>query len=121
MKPVVTDQKLRGGYYTPQPIADFLARWAIQAPDVQVLEPSCGDGNILAAAVNALLDLGVAGATASNLIHGIEIEPCEVRKATERIRLLTDQGDITPVYEGDFFAYCVAHLADKRLFDVIIG
>jgi adenine-specific DNA-methyltransferase len=32
MKPVATYQKLRGGYYTPKPIADFLARWAIQTP-----------------------------------------------------------------------------------------
>ena len=38
MKPVATYQKIRGGYYTPKPIADFLARWAIQTPTTKVLE-----------------------------------------------------------------------------------
>lgn len=41
-----TDEKLRGGYYTPAPIAEFLADWVSQA-GYRVLEPSCGDGNIL--------------------------------------------------------------------------
>ena len=34
-------QKLRGGYYTPKLIADFLASWAIRSPADEVLEPSC--------------------------------------------------------------------------------
>lgn len=38
--------KLRGGYYTPQPIAQFIAEWASHA-GTRVLEPSCGDGAIL--------------------------------------------------------------------------
>lgn len=38
--------KLRGGYYTPAPIAEFLARWVGEAGD-RLLEPSCGDGAIL--------------------------------------------------------------------------
>ena len=39
--------KLRGGYYTPTPISEFLAKWAIRNPSDRILEPSCGDGNIL--------------------------------------------------------------------------
>jgi adenine-specific DNA methylase len=34
--------KLRGGYYTPEPIATFLARW-VGATGGRVLEPSCGE------------------------------------------------------------------------------
>lgn len=45
-----THQKLRGGYYTPQPIADFLAWWAIRSPSDSVLEPSCGDGILVESA-----------------------------------------------------------------------
>src|SRR3989344_803681 len=39
--------KLRGGYYTPKSITDFLSKWAIQKTNSHVLEPSCGDGQFL--------------------------------------------------------------------------
>lgn len=40
-----TSQKLRGGYYTPIEIAEFLTAWAIESEKFQtVLEPSAGDG-----------------------------------------------------------------------------
>ena len=38
--------KVRGRYYTPPPVARFLARW-IRAAGPRLLEPSCGDGRIL--------------------------------------------------------------------------
>jgi adenine-specific DNA methylase len=41
-----TEQKLRGGYYTPPALAEFVAGWAC-TPGARVLEPSCGDGAIL--------------------------------------------------------------------------
>lgn len=41
-----TAQKLRGGYYTPPEIAEFVTEWACAAGP-RVLEPSCGDGAIL--------------------------------------------------------------------------
>ena len=40
-----SEQKLRGGYYTPPQIATFLLQWGVTnilCPDI--LEPSCGDG-----------------------------------------------------------------------------
>ena len=41
-------QKLRGAYYTPYSIADFILRWGINGVDnADVLEPSCGDGVFL--------------------------------------------------------------------------
>lgn len=39
-----TPTKLRGGYYTPPPIADFLTRWLLEIQPKSFLEPSCGDG-----------------------------------------------------------------------------
>jgi adenine-specific DNA methylase len=41
-----SEDKLRGGYYTPKPIAQFLASWAAKSGS-RILEPSCGDGAIL--------------------------------------------------------------------------
>lgn len=45
-KAIPEGDKLRGGYYTPEPIARFVADWAGQAGS-RILEPSCGDGAIL--------------------------------------------------------------------------
>jgi len=120
MKPVATYQKLRGGYYTPKPIADFLARWAIQTSDAEVLEPSCGDGLLLESAVETLIGLGAEETAIKNLVQGIELDSQEARKASERLHapngLQLAQIDI-----GDFFTYCQTYLFEERCFDAVIG
>ncbi len=104
MKPEPTDQKLRGGYYTPAPIAEFLAQWAIRSPQDTVLEPSCGDGSLLLAAANALLRQGATPDTVAELLYGIEIIPEE---ATKVVQQLTSLGiSDTCVHIGDFFTEC---------------
>ena len=41
-------EKLRGGFYTPEAIAEFVLRWGINgSTDYDILEPSCGDGVFL--------------------------------------------------------------------------
>ncbi|OBJ83187.1 class I SAM-dependent methyltransferase [Mycobacterium sp. 1245852.3] len=45
-KAAATADKLRGGYYTPAPVARFLAGWVREAGP-RIVEPSCGDGAIL--------------------------------------------------------------------------
>lgn len=43
-----TAEKLRGGFYTPKPIATFILKWGInESSDFDILEPSCGDGIFL--------------------------------------------------------------------------
>ncbi|MGB8344280.1 MAG: class I SAM-dependent methyltransferase [Ktedonobacteraceae bacterium] len=121
MKPVATYQKLRGGYYTPEPIAEFLARWAIQTPTTTVLEPSCGDGTLLESAIETLLLHGAERTAIANLVHGIELEPDEARKAAERIQALTDLSNPVPIHVGDFFSYCQRYLFESREFDAVIG
>lgn len=121
MKPVATYQKLRGGYYTPKPIADFLARWAIQTSVSQVLEPSCGDGMLLQSAVEALVSCGAEKATINNLVQGIELDPHEAEKASQRLQGLTDSLSSTPIFIGDFFTCCQKYLTQERFFDAIIG
>ncbi len=120
MKPVATYQKLRGGYYTPKAIANFLANWAIQAPSTRILEPSCGDGTLLEAAVKRLIECGATETSSYNLVQAIELDPLEAQKATNRI--LTIHGtESAQIDIGDFFAYCQRYLAQERLFDAIIG
>lgn len=67
-----TDEKLRGGYYTPAPIAEFVADW-VSKTGPRVLEPSCGDGNILEP----------LSRRASHAL-GIELFPDEAEKARDR-------------------------------------
>lgn len=109
-------QKLRGGYYTPPPIAAFLARWAIQSPQTKVLEPSCGDGAILAAAITELLAQGAAKQQISTLVKGVELDEEERAKA---LRHYTQRATIkngTPIHGGDFFSYCQQYLEPQGLF-----
>ena len=43
-----SDEKLRGGFYTPEPIASFILKWAFNGnKELDILEPSCGDGVFL--------------------------------------------------------------------------
>jgi adenine-specific DNA-methyltransferase len=120
MKPVATYQKIRGGYYTPKPIADFLARWAIQTPTAKVLEPSCGDGILLESAIETLISLGAENTSIKNLVQGIELDPQEAQKASKRIHALNDL-QLAQIDIGDFFAYCQTYLFEERLFDAVIG
>ena len=70
---VQSEQKLRGGYYTPPLVSAFLARWAIDAPGTTVLEPSCGDGNISVAAANRLLGLDVPPQDVADALVSVEV------------------------------------------------
>lgn len=127
----VTRQKLRGGYYTPKPIAEFLARWAVQRPGADVLEPSCGDGELLEAAAHVLLDLGIEPASVARSINGIELDGDEACKARNRLCRFGLPEAEQCVVNQDFFTYCKAHLfgehlfntplAERKAFDAVIG
>lgn len=67
---------MRGGYYTPQAITEFICKWIISKNTKKVLEPSCGDGNFLKAIVERREKLNL------NLdITGVELCLEESRKA----------------------------------------
>lgn len=53
-------QKTLGAFYTAETVATFLVNWAVRAADDSVLDPSCGDGVFLSAAVERLRRLGKA-------------------------------------------------------------
>jgi adenine-specific DNA-methyltransferase len=120
MKSAISDQKLRGAYYTPTTIARFLADWAIQSPHVRVLEPSCGDGSLLAAAIDTLTGQGATPGQIANSVYAVEIDPLEAQKAQEHFarRQIHVNGQI---HVGDFFDYCRDRLFRGVSFDAIIG
>lgn len=74
-KTTASADKVRGGYYTPAPVAAFLARWVSHAGP-RILEPSCGDGRILRE-LAALTDQA----------HGVELVTSEAAKSREFARV----------------------------------
>jgi len=105
---LITDasaEKLRGGFYTPSPIAIFMLRWGINgSTEADILEPSCGDGVFFEQLQSLQLPY--------NSITGIELDPEEAAKS-DRIELPNKQ-----VINDDFHIYCNNTL---RRFDLIIG
>lgn len=98
-------EKLRGGFYTPKPIADFILKWAFNGnKNLDILEPSCGDGIFLK---------GIkAGKYDYNSLTAIEFDKGEATKVNQ-IKLPK-----TSIINGDFHDYCIN--TNKR-FDLIIG
>src|SRR5271163_4597091 len=82
-KPTATAQKLRGGYYTPEPLARLLGAWGAAAGP-RLLEPSCGDGAILRCL------------PASASVTGVEIEAGEAAAAGRGAPAAT-------IVQADFF------------------
>ncbi len=131
MKPALSYQKLRGGYYTQKPIAKFLSRWAIVSPKSEVLEPSCGDGAILEAILETLVEGGCSKKRAVKLVYGVELDAEERAKAIDRVRQAGFPLEDAQVHRGDFFAYAKENVSRHgllalchevgRRFDAIVG
>jgi adenine-specific DNA methylase len=110
---------LRGGYYTPEPVAEWLACWALRSPWDTFLEPSCGDGAILKAGVSRLLDLGAKKRQISQLVQGVEVTPSEADAARANMENLAGKGARDTIETGDFFAWFRA-LGERR-FSAVLG
>ena len=121
MKAELTEQKLRGGYYTPKPITDFITKWGINSKDLKVLEPSCGDGNFLESVVERFQELEVTNTVISRNLNGIEFDAKEAEKSIIRLNSLGISNENGTVINGDFFSYCNKFLSEERKFDVVMG
>jgi adenine-specific DNA-methyltransferase len=99
-------EKIRGGYYTPRPIGDFLTKWAIRTRTAKVLEPSAGDGEIVEPAQHRV---GKGGN-----ITAVELFPAEAAKLKRRA------GDRTTVVQGDVFAWYLRNRPDGA-FGAVVG
>lgn len=97
--------KLRGGYYTPRPVGEWLSRWALRSSSDTFLEPACGNGAILEAGVSRLLSLGADAGDVARLVQAIEIMPGEADAARERVAALAGESARVTVKTGDFFAW----------------
>ena len=110
-------QKIRGGYYTPKLIAEFIANWAISKDTYRVLEPSCGDGNFIEAAILRFKELGVFECDLKGKIQGIELIEEEALKA--KSRALQFGLNSTTIVNSDFFQFVKTEPEQK--YDAVIG
>lgn len=98
-------EKLRGGFYTPEPIASFILKWGINGSvDSDILEPSCGDG--------VFLEQLKENNYRYNSITAIEFDELEAEKA-ERIHL-----NNKTIINTDFHLYCNETI---QRFDLVVG
>lgn len=92
--------KARGAYFTDARIARFLVDWALRTPRDTVLDPSCGDGVFLEAAMRRLAHLG---ASEPGGVTGVEVErQTAVHVRREMSRCFAHPGP--RVLNADFFA-----------------
>ena len=106
-----TEQKLRGGYYTPEDLADFLVRWIAVISPKSILEPSCGDGVFFN---RIALKLG------NPTVMGFEIDSKEANKALERAR--TSNLTNVNLKVDDFLGWAIDAIKDGGFrFDAILG
>jgi len=117
VKENISAQKLRGGYYTPKPIADFLCKWSINENTQHVLEPSCGDGNFIESAILRFKDVGIDGKNLTGRIKGIELLEEESIKAKSRAANLGLNSNT--IENSDFFNFIQNN--STKSYDVVIG
>lgn len=109
-------QKLRGGYYTPERIADYIASWCVSNRTKDLLEPSAGDGNLLHAACKQAISAGNQDLT----VHAHELMKEEADKS--RNVLAAFPNIQSSIITGDFLGYAVNAIESNAIsYDAVIG
>lgn len=108
-----SEQKLRGGYYTPVDLAAYIASWTLEKKPNALLEPSCGDGVF----VEALSKVGFSGPFS---FTGFEISKTEAAKARARCR---DKAWLNwSIRVEDFLGWAIDEMLRGRVrFDAAVG
>lgn len=103
-----TAQKLRGGYYTPEILADFIVKNIEVGNKLNILEPSCGDGVFLES-IKENIDISKI-----KRVDAIEIESIESQKVIDK-----KLGKKFNVINNDFLDYY--HLNHEKKYNLILG
>ncbi|MCY8147023.1 class I SAM-dependent methyltransferase [Bacillus inaquosorum] len=107
LKENASENKLRGGYYTPIELARFIAQWGISNSVTNILEPSCGDGNFLEALKNSKTKFKCTA---------VELVETEATKAKTRV----GQDSRFNIINNDFYKEYEKKLKNKK-FDFVLG
>jgi adenine-specific DNA-methyltransferase len=91
------DRRKLGEFYTPKPIARFMAQWVIRSSSDTYLDPACGSGGFLIEGYYRFLELGLASKRAIDRIRGFDYNPLAVEMSTANLLLL--EPDCAPKIE----------------------
>jgi adenine-specific DNA-methyltransferase len=115
----LASNKLRGGYYTPAALAQWMCDWSIRSSNDIVLEPSCGDGTFVYATAERLLKLGATRSLLARNLAAVEIAPKEALAARQRLEALLGSSAKAMINSSDFFSWC---MRPRRMrYDVVLG
>lgn len=121
----VSPEKMRGGYYTPEMICAWMAQWALRRSTDSFLEPSCGDGNLIAAGAKRLIQLGCDTVQVARQIVGIEVSETEAGKARSRLAAtagVSGGADERAILNAEFFSWWEsANRSNPQRFNAILG
>ncbi|VEG58188.1 methyltransferase small [Mycolicibacterium aurum] len=98
-------RKARGAFFTPVPVARFVADWAVRHHEHAVLEPSCGEAVFLH-------EIGRRGGHAGPLV-GVEIHAESAAHAQNSLRA---GGIEATIHARDFFSH-----AEFGVYDAVVG
>jgi adenine-specific DNA-methyltransferase len=102
-----TYQKVLGAFYTGEPVARWIVKWAIRSPDDTLLDPSCGGGVFLRSASKFLGD----GSKTSPHVWGIDVDGEVLRAASEQLAHCK-------LIKSDFFSI---KPGEMPRFDAVVG
>ena len=106
-----SDQKLRGGYYTPTDLAAYLTRWVQKIDPKTILEPSCGDGAFLTEVGKHLPKAAV---------QAFEIDEAEAAKAYRAAQAAKIKK--IDIEQDDFLGWATLNLKSRKTqFDAVLG
>lgn len=114
-------RKGRGAFFTPEPIADHLADWAVSRnPQARILDPTCGEAVFLLAAGRHLRAAGCAAEDLKDRLFGVDLHASSLAEAR---RLLRKQGLDASLLPADFFSLSTPAQLDCKLpeMDAVIG
>jgi len=111
LKENTSQQKLRGAYYTPLPLAEKIVEYFKNDISLKtVIEPSCGDGVFFDALINQKIIASLQNLT------GIEIEKDETEKLSAKLSSYPN----IQIQNADFFDFYQQNASKKR-YDLILG
>lgn len=95
-------RKARGAFFTPEPIARYLAAWAVAGnPSAKILDPTCGEAVFLLAAGRHLRAAGCRAADLDQRLFGVDLHGDSLAEARD---LLQAEGLDAHLKVGDFFS-----------------
>ncbi|MCA1681220.1 MAG: N-6 DNA methylase [Actinobacteria bacterium] len=114
-------RKARGAFFTPSPIAEFLAQWAIANDSgARVLDPTCGEAVFMLAAGERLRELGAEPAAIKTQLTGVDVHQPSLDGSR---RILAGEGFDASLVRSDFFELASpAQIGDRVGWqDAVIG